>query len=108
MLKDYQSDFADKTDIFPKDLVSMRERMSIACNEDRFMKKIRKKKIRTRIKMEAQMTMLHMLQALHRLHKERRCVGFVVEIIWPMFVHTKTKSLGISGTKIPWNHTIHF
>ena len=39
MLKDDQTDFADNTDNFPKDLVSMRERMSIACNEEKFMKK---------------------------------------------------------------------
>ena len=44
LLKDYQTDFADNTDNFPKDLVSMRERMSIACNEDRFMKKKNKEK----------------------------------------------------------------
>ena len=45
MLKDYQTDFADKADNFPRDLVSMHERMSIACNEDKFMKKgIKKKK----------------------------------------------------------------
>ena len=37
--KDYQTDFADKTDNFPRDLVSMWERMSIACNEDKFMKR---------------------------------------------------------------------
>ena len=44
MLKDYQTDFADKADNFPRDLVSMRERMSVACNEDRFMKKKNKEK----------------------------------------------------------------
>ena len=49
LLKDYQTDFADNTDNFPKDLVSMRERMSIACNEDKFMrKKNREKKIKTK------------------------------------------------------------
>ena len=87
----------------------MRERMSLGCNEDKFMrKKSKKKTVKTKVKMWVQMTMLHMLQVLHKLHKEKRCVGFVVEIIWPMFVHTKTRSLGISGKKIPWNHTIHF
>ena len=44
LLKDYQTDFADNTDNFPKDLVSMRERMSIACNEDKFLKKKNKEK----------------------------------------------------------------
>ena len=44
MLKDYQTDFADNTDNFPKDLVSMRERMSLACNEDKFMRKKNKEK----------------------------------------------------------------
>ena len=44
LLKDYQTDFADCTDNFPKDLVSMRERMSIACNEDKFLKKKNKDK----------------------------------------------------------------
>ena len=44
MLNDYQTDFADKADNFPRDLVSMRERMSIACNEDKFMKKKDKEK----------------------------------------------------------------
>ena len=42
--KDYQTDFADKADKIVRDLVSMRERMSIACNEDRFMKKKNKEK----------------------------------------------------------------
>ena len=44
LLKDYQTDFADSKDIFPKDLVNMRERMSIACNEDKFLKKKNKDK----------------------------------------------------------------
>ena len=44
LLKDYQTDFADNTDNFPKDLVSMRERMSLACNEDKFMRKKNKEK----------------------------------------------------------------
>ena len=44
LLKDYQTDFADNTDNFPRDLVSMRERMSITCNEDKFMKKKNKEK----------------------------------------------------------------
>ena len=44
LLKDYQTDFADRTDNFPKDLVNMRERMSIACNEDKFLKKKNKDK----------------------------------------------------------------
>ena len=39
LLKDYQTDFADKTNDFPNDLVKMQERMSIACNEDKFPKK---------------------------------------------------------------------
>ena len=39
LLKDYQADFADQTNNFPKDLVNMRERMSIACNEEKFLKK---------------------------------------------------------------------
>ena len=43
-MKDYQTDFADKADNFPRDLVSMRERMSIACNEDKFVKKKNKEK----------------------------------------------------------------
>ena len=43
-MKDYQTDFADNTDNFPKDLVNMRERMSIACNEDKFLKKKNKDK----------------------------------------------------------------
>ena len=100
LLKDYQTDFADKADNFPRDLVSMRKRMSITCNEERFMKK--------KNRMQVQVTMWHMHQALHKLHKERRCVGFVVEIIWPMFVHTEIKFPVINGTKIPWSHTIHF
>ena len=44
LLKDYQTDFADNTDNFPKDLVSMRERMSLGCNEDKFMRKKNKEK----------------------------------------------------------------
>ena len=36
LLKDYQTDFADKTNNFPKDIVNMRERMSFACNEEKF------------------------------------------------------------------------
>ena len=44
LLKDYQTDFADNTDNFLKDLVSMHERMSLACNEDRFMRKKNKEK----------------------------------------------------------------
>ena len=52
LLKDYQTDFADNTDSFPKDLVSMRERMSLACNEDKFMsKKNREKTVKTKVKM---------------------------------------------------------
>ena len=39
LLKDYQTDFADNTDNFPRYLVSMSERMSIASNEDKFLKK---------------------------------------------------------------------
>ena len=41
---DYQTDFTDKTDNFPRDLVSMRERMLLACNEDKFMRKKNKEK----------------------------------------------------------------
>ena len=44
LLKDYQTDFADNTDNFPKDLIGMRERMSLACNEDKFMRKKNKEK----------------------------------------------------------------
>ena len=44
LLKDYQTDFADNTEKFPKDLVSMCERMSLACNENKFMKKKNKEK----------------------------------------------------------------
>ena len=44
LLKDYQTDFADNTDNFPKELVSMRERMSLAYNEDKFMRKKNKEK----------------------------------------------------------------
>ena len=44
MLKDYQTDFADKADNFPRDLVSLREKMSIACSEDKFMRKNNKEK----------------------------------------------------------------
>ena len=44
LLKDYQTDFADNTDNFPRDLVSMCERMSLACNEDKFMRKKNKEK----------------------------------------------------------------
>ena len=44
LLKDYQTDFADNTDNFPKDLVSMRERMSPACSEDKFIRKKNKEK----------------------------------------------------------------
>ena len=43
-MKDYQTDFADKTDNLPRDLVSMRERMSIACHEDKFIRKKNKEK----------------------------------------------------------------
>ena len=58
MLKDYQTDSADKADNFPRDLVSMHERMSIACNEDRFMKKKNKEKtVKTKIKMQVQVRM---------------------------------------------------
>ena len=46
MLKDYQTDFADKADNFPRDLVSMLERMSLACIEDKFMRKKNKEKDR--------------------------------------------------------------
>ena len=58
--------------------------------------------------MQVQVTMWHMHQVLHKLHKERRCAGFVLEIIWPMFVHTEIKFPVINGTIIPWSHTIHF
>ena len=58
LLKDYQTEFADKADNFPRDLVSMRERMSIACNQDKFLKKKNKKKtVRTKVKMQVQVTM---------------------------------------------------
>ena len=39
LLKDYKSDYANNLDHFPEDLVSMRERMSIACNEEKYQKK---------------------------------------------------------------------
>ena len=83
MLKDYQTDFADKTNNFPKDLVNMQERMSIACNEDKFLKKKKSndKNNKDKGKIQIQMTMWHMLQVLHKLRKERKYVGFVVEII---------------------------
>ena len=44
LLKDYKTDYANKSDNFPVDLVSMRERMSIACNEEKHMKKKNKEK----------------------------------------------------------------
>ena len=44
LLKDYNLDFANNLDHFPEDLVSMRERMSIACNEKKHQKKKNKEK----------------------------------------------------------------
>ena len=39
LLKDYKTDYANNLDHFPEDLVSMRKRMSIACNEEKLQKK---------------------------------------------------------------------
>ena len=44
LLKDYKSDYANNLDHFPKDLVSLRERMSIACYEEKYQKKKNKEK----------------------------------------------------------------
>ena len=44
LLKDYKPDYANNLDHFPEDLVSMRERMSIACNEEKYQKKKNKEK----------------------------------------------------------------
>ena len=44
LLKDYKSDYANNLDHFPEDLVSMRERMSIACSEEKYQKKKNKEK----------------------------------------------------------------
>ena len=39
LLKDYKSDYANNLDHFPEDLVSMRETMAIASNEEKHQKK---------------------------------------------------------------------
>ena len=42
LLKDYKEAYANILDHFPEDLVSMHERMSIACNEEKHQKKMEK------------------------------------------------------------------
>ena len=55
LLKDYKLDYANNFDHFPEDLVSMHERMAIACNEEKYQKKrIRKKKEKKRQKTQTQ------------------------------------------------------
>ena len=79
----------------------MHERMSIACNEENFLKKKRNDKNNKDKGKDTN------LQVLHMLYKERKYVGFVVEIIWPMFVHIEIKSPVTNGIRIPWSHIIH-
>ena len=92
LLKDYQTDFADKADNFRRDLLSMRERMSIACNEDKFMKKKNKENdSKDKSKDASSSENVIYASSFAQVSQERRCAGFVVEIIWPMFVHTEIK-----------------
>ena len=44
LLKDYKTYYANNLDHFPEDLVSMHERVSIACNEEKYQKKKNKEK----------------------------------------------------------------
>ena len=103
LLKDYKSDYANyanNLDHFPEDLVSMHERMSIACNEEKHQKKKEKegKEKAKDTNSEQKITFAY----LHRLQKEKRYAGYAVEIIWLINAHTVIKSRMKSGTKIPW------
>ena len=43
LLKDYKEAYANNLDHFPEDLVSLHERISIACNEEKHQKKGKRK-----------------------------------------------------------------
>ena len=109
LLKDYQTDFADNTDNFPKDLVSMRERMSIACNEDKFMKKRNKEKEnKDKNKDGGSNDNVAYASSFAQVAQGKKvcwvCGGEHLANVCPH----RDKISRDDGIKIPWNHTIHF
>ena len=81
--------------------------MSIACNEEKFLKKKNNdKNNKDKGKDTSSNDNVAYVSSFAQVAQGKHA-GFVVEIIWPMFVHIEIKSSVINGTRIPWSHIIH-
>ena len=105
LLKDYKTDYANNLDHFPEDLVSMRERMSIACNEEKHQKK-KEKEGKDKAKHTNSEQKVTFATSFAQVAKEKRYAGYAVEIIWLINAHTVIKSRMRNGTRIPWRRII--
>ena len=109
LLKDYQTDFADKTNNFPKDLVNMQERMSIACNEENFLKKKSNDKNNKDKGKDTGLNdnVTYASSFVQVAQGKKVCWVCGGDHLANVFVHIEIKSPVISGIRIPWSHIIH-
>ena len=86
--------------IFLEDLVSMRERMSIACNEEKHQKKEKEGKEKAKDTNSEQK--ITFASSFAQVAKWKRYAGYAVEIIWLISAHTVIKFRMKSGIRTPW------